>query len=154
MLIPFCLKFRIGGQSPPVGKVPAEVMTVPTYEYACAGCEIQFEKFLPMSQSDEPQLCPDCGVQGKRIISMPNFILKGDDWVGKNLKIKGQMEAKNRILSKRQEERKREAPGVALAPNVDGERVGSWAEAQKLAASKGKNVESYAQKVQAESKKG
>ena len=38
---------------------------------------------------------------------------------------------------------KRDAPGMRLAPNVDGERTGTWTEAKKLAESKGKDASSY-----------
>lgn len=107
---------------------------------------------MSISRCDEPQSCEACGAPGKKTISMPNFILKGDGWVGKNLKIAGQMAAKNRVLDQKQEERKRN-PAVRLAPNVDGERVDSWSDAQKLAASKGKNTESYDAKVREEKAK-
>jgi hypothetical protein len=53
------------------------------------------------------------------------------------------MAEKNRRLDQKQAERKREAPGVRLAPNVEGERVGSWSEAKKLAESKGKDGSTY-----------
>jgi len=88
----------------------------------------------------------------KKLISLPNFILKGDDWVGKNLRIKSQMAERNRKASIRQEQLKREAPGVRLAPNVEGERVDSWSEAKKLAASKGKDTTSYDAKIREEKK--
>jgi putative FmdB family regulatory protein len=125
---------------------------MPTYEYLCETCEAGFECYLPMSQCSDPQPCPECGALGKRVLSMPNFVLKGDGWPGKNIKIKGQMEAKNRVLDQKQEERKRN-PAVRLSPNVDGERVDSWSDAQKLAASKGKNTESYDAKVREEKAK-
>jgi hypothetical protein len=75
------------------------------------------------------------------------FVLKGDDWPGKNLKIQGQMKKKNEVLGRKQAEKQREAPGVKLVPNVEGERTSTWTEAQALAASKGKNAESYATHV-------
>ncbi len=50
-------------------------------------------------------------------------------------------------------EMKRDAPAVTLAPNVDGERVDSWSDAQKLAKSKGKNADSYNALVQKEQAK-
>jgi hypothetical protein len=105
-----------------------------------------------MSESSAVQSCSSCGGEGKRRFSLPNFVLKGDGWVGKNLRIKSQMAEKNRKLGKKQEELKRDAPGVRLVPNVEGERVDSWSEAQKLASSKGKNTESYAAKVREEKK--
>lgn len=126
---------------------------MPTYTYVCTSCESPFERFLSITRCDEAQSCESCGAPGRKTISMPNFILKGDGWTGKNIKVAGQMAAKNRILDKKQEERKRDAPGVRLAPNVDGERVENWADAQKLAASKGKNTESYDAKVREEKAK-
>jgi len=77
------------------------------------------------------------------MVSNVGFILKGDGWTGKNMRIKRQMSSKNRRLATKENEMKRDAPNVSLAPNVDGERVGSWAEARKLAASQGKNTASY-----------
>ena len=126
---------------------------MPTYTYACTECRAAFERFMSITRCDDPQYCDGCGSLGKKTLSLPNFILKGDGWAGKNIKVAGQMAAKNRILDKKQEERKRDAPGVRLAPNVDGERVDSWSDAQKLAASKGKNTESYDAKVREEKAK-
>jgi len=126
---------------------------MPTYSYQCVSCENNFELFRPMSESSVPQPCPECGEEGKRTIGEINFILKGDDWPGKNIKIKGQMAQKNRALSKRQEERKREAPGMTLAPNVNGERVESWSEAKSLAESLGKDTSTYDSKVRKENSK-
>lgn len=125
---------------------------MPTYEYKCESCGKDFDRILPMSEYDAPQTC-DCGGPGKRQVSMPNFILKGDDWVGKNNRIAGQMADKNRKLDKRQEELKRDGPGVRLAPNVDGERVDTWTDAKKLAESKGKDGSTYDAKIREESSK-
>ena len=125
---------------------------MPTYEYRCESCSHEFERLLRMSQSDEPQTCPECGVTpAKRRISLgTGFILSGDGWAGKNIRVAGQMAEKNRRLDAKQNEMKRDAPSVSLAPNVDGERVGSWAEAQKLAASKGKDASTYESVVRKE----
>jgi hypothetical protein len=62
------------------------------------------------------------------------------------------MAEKNRRLEAKQEERRRDAPGVKLAPNVGGERVDSWADAQKLAKSQGKDAGSYDKLVATEKK--
>lgn len=126
---------------------------MPTYEYVCTSCDAPFERFLSISKCDDPQTCEVCGSPGRKVISMPSFILKGDDWTSKNLRVKGQMAEKNRRLDQKQNERKREAPGVKLAPNVDGERTDSWSEAQKLAASKGKDTGSYNAKIREETAK-
>ena len=91
-----------------------------------------------------PQPCPECGAKNvKLFLPTRNFILKGDGWAGKNHRINQQMRAKNKKLDARTAEMKRDAPSVTLAPNVDGERVDSWSDAQKLAKSKGKSTESY-----------
>lgn len=97
-----------------------------------------------MKDNKVPQPCPKCGTENERAFRpTTNFILKGDGWAGKNARIKNQMREKNKKLDARQNEMKRDAPSVTLAPNVDGERVDSWSEAQKLAKSKGKSTESY-----------
>lgn len=97
-----------------------------------------------MDDHDIPQPCPECSTENKKVFRpTTNFILKGDGWTGKNMRIKNQMREKNKKLDARTAEMKRDAPNVSLAPNVEGERVDSWAEAQKLAKSKGKSTESY-----------
>ncbi len=127
---------------------------MPTYEYVCTACENKFELFLKMSQSDEPQACPECkATPAKRLVSLSaGFILSGDGWAGKNIRIQGQMAEKNKRLDSKQEEYKRDAPGIKLAPNVGGERVDSWSEASKLAASKGKDTSGYDALARKESK--
>lgn len=125
---------------------------MPTYDFRCSSCENHYTRILSMSDRDTPTTCPECGEAGTRVPSLPQFILKGDDWAGKNARIKSQMAEKNRKLDARQEEMKRDAPSVTLAPNVDGERVDSWSDAQKLAKAKGKNTESYNNLVEKEKK--
>ena len=127
---------------------------MPTYDYFCKSCEEHFSKILPMSKYNEPQQCTHCGEKGcgRAFIKAPNMVFRGDDWSTKNERIKRQMKAKNKKLTARQNEMKRDAPNVSLAPNVDGERVDSWTDAQKLAKSKGKNTESYEKHIQKEKK--
>jgi putative FmdB family regulatory protein len=123
---------------------------MPTYEYRCEKCEIEFERFLPIAEYDSPQKCEECGTVGKKQISSPGLIFVGDGWASKNNRIAGQMQKKNERVSAKQEERKRDAPGVKLVPNFEGERTSSWSEAAKMAASKGKSAESYASKIRSE----
>ena len=123
---------------------------MPFYDYACLSCEEVFERMLPMSRSDEAQACPTCGKETRKVVCAPEIIFKGDDWASKNNRIAGQMRDKNKKLSTNQNQRKRDAPVATLAPNVGGERVGSWTEAQSLAGSQGKDTTSYAPKVAAE----
>lgn len=125
---------------------------MPFYDYECPKCGSNFDRMLPISRYDEPQTC-DCGSVAKKVISAVGFVLKGDDWPGKNLRIKGQMAQKNQRIVSRQNEMKREAPAVTLAPNVNGERAESWSDAQKIASSKGLNADSYNAKVREEKAK-
>jgi putative FmdB family regulatory protein len=126
---------------------------MPTYAYECEKCGEFFEKVLPISRYKEPQSCINCNEgPAKKLVTMPSFILKGDGWAGKNLRIKRQMEKKNQRLSSKEREFKNDAPSVRLAPNVDGQRVDSWSEASKLAASKGKNTSGYETRARKEKK--
>lgn len=116
---------------------------MPIYEYECESCEHQFQKLLPVSQCSDPQSCGECGEASRKLVSSVNFNLAGDGWAGKNDRIKRQMATKNRRLDAKQAEMKRDAPGMTLAPNVEGERVDSWADASRLAQSKGKDTAGY-----------
>jgi putative FmdB family regulatory protein len=128
---------------------------MPVYEYQCGACSSAFEKRLAISNYDEPQSCPECSsTQTAKQISMTSFVLKGDGWAGKNNRIKSQMAAKNRHLDQRTTAMKHDAPVATLAPNVEGEQTGSWAEAQKLAGSKGKDTSSYEAHVRKEKSAG
>lgn len=118
---------------------------MPTYEYRCESCSHEFERVMRISACDGPQSCPECGsAPAKKLVSLgAGFILSGDDWTGKAIRINRQMAEKNRRLDAKQAVLKREAPGVSLVPNVGGERVESWAEAQRLAGDKGKDTSTY-----------
>lgn len=126
---------------------------MPVYEYECPKCGA-FEMVLRISQSDDPQSCPKCGEEAKKLISKTGFVLKGDNWPGKAARVRGQMRKKNRKLDAKQNERLRDQPPVTLAPNVDGERTGTWAEAKKLARSKGKDTSTYDSMVRKEKAMG
>ena len=125
---------------------------MPNYAFRCPECETEFDRFLKLANYQDPQDCPECGHSpAKRMITTVGVVLKGDDWVGKNLRIKKQMQKKNERLDRISEERKRDSPGMRLAPNVEGERVDSWTEAAKLAESKGKDSSGYKQMAHKES---
>ncbi|WP_082990123.1 FmdB family zinc ribbon protein [Woeseia oceani] len=53
---------------------------MPIYEYACQKCAHEFDALQKMS--DEPLLeCPECGKPAlKKLVSAPNFRLKGGGW--------------------------------------------------------------------------
>jgi len=118
---------------------------MPVYSFQCEGedCGQDFDLTLPMSSHSEAQNCPECSHSSKRLVNMVAFVLKGDGWAGKNLRVRNQMAAKNRRLDIKQNERKRDAPAMTLAPNVDGEQVDTWGEAKRLADSKGKKTSTY-----------
>ena len=127
---------------------------MPTYEYRCDGCDGVFTKILRIAEYRDPQDCPECGAgPAKKMISGGSgFILRGDGWAGKNGKINNQMRAKNRRLDAKQRERRHDAPTATLRPNVDGEQVGSWSDAAKLAKSKGKDSSGYEARARKEKK--
>jgi putative FmdB family regulatory protein len=128
---------------------------MPFYEFQCQSCQETFDKKLPLDDRNNPQDCPSCGFSDtKRLVSLCGFNLVGDGWPGKNIRIKNQMKKKNERLNRKQNERKRDEPIVSLAPNVDGERVDSWSDAQKLAKSKGKNTDSYEPMIRKEKLEG
>ncbi|RUM33755.1 MAG: zinc ribbon domain-containing protein [Desulfobulbus sp.] len=52
---------------------------MPVYEYECPSCEKVFE--VQQRMSDDPlKICPDCGGQVKKLVSMSSFHLKGGGW--------------------------------------------------------------------------
>lgn len=112
---------------------------MPTYAYACSKCSDHFDRVLPLSERDQPQACT-CGEVATKVVGGgPSFVMKGDGWTGKNIKIQGQMASKNRQLS----EKSRDMPNPHLVPNVGGEEVDSWSEAKQLAISKHKGTSGY-----------
>ena len=61
---------------------------MPTYEYLCEGCGAE-EAYL-QKMDDRPMLiCPQCKRPLlKKLVSAPNFALKGDGWARDNYGIK------------------------------------------------------------------
>ena len=52
---------------------------MPVYEYECSQCEKIHE--VQQKISDDPlRVCPDCGGEVKKLISMSSFQLKGGGW--------------------------------------------------------------------------
>ena len=125
---------------------------MPTYVYECDVCEIAYEEMVPLARYKEPQPCPKCGKLHEQVIQPVGFNLVGDGWTGKNLRIAGQMRKKNERLDRKQNEFKMDGGVPTLAPNVGGERVGSWAEATKLAKDKGKDTSGYKRLAQKEAR--
>lgn len=42
---------------------------MPLYEYACSSCEHRFEKRRPFESAGEPENCPQCGAEARKLIS-------------------------------------------------------------------------------------
>ena len=53
---------------------------MPTYDYQCEKCDFEFEREQRIT--DDPiKTCPECkGRKVKKLLSAPNFILKGGGW--------------------------------------------------------------------------
>jgi len=120
---------------------------MPIYAYRCDACEHDFDVRKPMAESSTPEECPLCGGDTRKVFLPVGTIFKGDGWESKNTRVSRQMREKNRRLGAKQEERVKDGgvPGGKLVPNVGGERVDSWGEAKKLAASQGKDTSGYEQ---------
>ena len=124
---------------------------MPIYVYECPECNVKFEREIPLDRFGEPQECETCCVEAQQVVAPVGFVLKGDGWPGKALRVKEQMAVKNRRLDGKM--RDRPSP-VKLAPNVGGERVDSWSEAKKLASSKGRDSDSYDPLIRQEQRGG
>jgi len=124
---------------------------VAIYEYQCPSCEEHFEVSKSIADYARSEKCPKCATEGERRVSESSFVLKGDGWPGKALKVKGQMAHRRKKLGRKQKDHV--APPLKLTPNVGGEETGTWSEAQKLATSKGKDAESFTPLV-AQEKRG
>ena len=52
---------------------------MPVYEYECSGCDKVFE--VQQRIADDPvTVCPACGGEVRKLISMSSFQLKGGGW--------------------------------------------------------------------------
>jgi putative FmdB family regulatory protein len=53
---------------------------MPTYDYQCQKCGFEFEREQRITE-DPIKTCPECkSRKAKRLLSAPNFILKGGGW--------------------------------------------------------------------------
>ncbi len=120
---------------------------MPIYEHECGTCNHPFELLLKIAELEDPQVCPECGAEAHRVVSLVNFNLPGDGFPGKNNRISNQMREKNRRLKGKEDQAKRDGRVPSLVPNVDGERTKDWGEAKKLAESKGKSTTGYDKKI-------
>lgn len=53
---------------------------MPTYDYQCEKCDFEFSREQRITE-DPIKTCPECkGRKVKKLLSAPNFILKGGGW--------------------------------------------------------------------------
>jgi putative FmdB family regulatory protein len=52
---------------------------MPIYEYWCLECRSAFEKLRPMNSNDGEVVCPRCGSQVKRMLSVVAAISRSSD---------------------------------------------------------------------------
>ena len=66
---------------------------MPTYSYRCPKCGRVFDIFHSMSNND-PQHCPECGAEGKKLLSASSVIFKGSGFYSTDYRDSGYLEAK------------------------------------------------------------
>lgn len=42
---------------------------MPVYEYACTACDHHFDKRRPFEEANEPETCPQCGAEARKVLS-------------------------------------------------------------------------------------
>lgn len=72
---------------------------MPTYSYRCSKCEKIFDAFHSMMCSD-PQKCPECGAEGKKLMSASSVIFKGSGFYSTDYRDSGYLEAKKKDSDK------------------------------------------------------
>lgn len=72
---------------------------MPTYSYRCTKCEKIFDAFHSMMCSD-PQICPECGAEGKKLMSASSVIFKGSGFYSTDYRDSGYLEAKKKDSDK------------------------------------------------------
>lgn len=130
---------------------------MPEYAYKCSNeeCGSGFFKTLAIVNRNEPQQCPECESPATKVIAEGvGGVLRGDVWPGKNIRVKNQMHERRRAVGEREFALKMDGPQFQLAPNVGGERVDSWDDAAKLAASRGKDTSEYEKRAYQSKQRG
>ena len=130
---------------------------MPEYAFKCSNeeCGTAFFQTLAIANRNAPQTCPDCGsAANKQVAAGVGTVLRGDVWPGKNIRVKNQMQARRARVGERENELRMDGPQFDLAPNVEGQRVDSWDDAAKLAASKGKDTTGYEQNARKARQRG
>lgn len=121
---------------------------MPTYEYHCKKCK-NVQEEIHSIKLDPEIVCQECGEKPmERLISKSIAGFITGDTEAKLWKEKRWRHKKNAQLGVKQIDRY--GTGPRLAPNVNGQEVGSWSEAKKLAKEQGKDTSSYDSYIQKE----
>jgi putative FmdB family regulatory protein len=68
---------------------------MPIYEYQCNHCNEIFEIFHKITDEDSKVVCPKCLGPAKKLISAPNFVLKGTGFYVNDYPSKSRREGKD-----------------------------------------------------------
>jgi putative FmdB family regulatory protein len=116
---------------------------MPIYEYACKSCGHGFDALQKMS--DDPLTeCPDCGQpELKKLLSAPNFRLKGSGWYETDFKKDNQRnlagDAAKKTAEKSAESKGADKSGAAKGSDSKSKDSSSKKNGGKAAGSKSKD---------------
>ena len=130
---------------------------MPEYAFRCSKdeCRAGFFKTLAIVNRNQDQVCPTCTAPADKVVAEGvGGVLRGDAWPGKNIRIKNQMHQRREAVGQREQVLRMDGPQFNLAPNVGGERVVSWEDASRLAASLGKDTTEYDRKARQAKQRG
>lgn len=115
-----------------------------SYTYKCEKCETLSD--LSHSMKESPSfLCKTCGESLKKTVSKNlNFVLKGTNWSGKNIKEKSYRAQRSKELGKKMV-LNHDIPQII--PNYRGEPCNNWNEAKSLAVANGADSIKYEKQV-------
>ncbi len=116
------------------------------YRMRCTSCGFTQDRRIAATL-DPKTFCTLCEQEARPVPPKrgQEIVRTGDDWVGKGMELRAQM-------ARRAARVQQDAPHApTLRPNVEGEEVGSWAEAARLAASKGLDPRPFTRMAEAQS---
>ena len=94
---------------------------MPIYEYQCADCGHAFDALQKMSDSPLKD-CPDCGESAlRKLLSAPNFRLKGSGWYETDFKDKN----KRNLAGDAGKESSKESSKASSAKSADNDKTDS-----------------------------
>ena len=50
---------------------------MPYYDFICTKCGKHFEEYKSYDQADEPEICPECKGEARRIFEAPEVVFHG-----------------------------------------------------------------------------